>query len=453
MKSISLLALLFASPCYPQDAHKLLVDLIKVDTTNPPGRETVAAHLLADRLSAAGIGSEIFESTPGRGSLVARLKGDGSKRPLILMAHLDVVGNEPARWSVPPFAAVEKDGYLYGRGAIDDKGMAAAAVAVMIEAKRSGLALKRDLILVNEADEESGGRAGIRWLLANRREKLGDAEYALNEGGSTELKDGRVVRVSIQAAEKRYHDVRLTAHGTPGHASIPLRDNAVFRLSAALARLEKWEPEIRLNAVTRTFFTGVAPMRTRRFQDAVKDLLGDSLEKRKAAARVIAEEHPANQAMLMDTVVPTMLSGGIRANVIPSEAWVNLNCRLLPDRDTDAFLADLKAAIDDPTITITAIERPAGAPQGSMPLDYEMYATLSGVSKRLWPAATVLPYMSTGATDSEYLRDLGIKAYGIGLPMDASDEMRMHGDDERISIEGLAQGTRFLYEVVKELNK
>ena len=456
--SFELLALSFPPAAFAAadrlaaDAHDILVELLKIDTTSPPGHETEAAKALGARLEKEGIAYEIFESTPGRGSLIARLKGDGTKRPLLLMAHLDVVGTEPAKWTVPPFAAVEKDGYLYGRGSIDDKGMAAASAAVLIAVKRSGLKLKRDLILLNEADEESGGRQGMRRLVREHFDKL-DAEFALNEGGSTELKAGSVVRVSVQAAEKRYHDVRLVARGTAGHASIPLRDNAVFTLSRALGRVAAWEPEVRLNPVTRAFFEGVAPMRSPRFQAAVQDLLHGTTGQVRAAARAIADEHPANQALLMDTAVPTILGGGIRANVIPSEAWVNLNCRLLPDRDTDAFLADLKRVVDDPAVDVVVQDRPEGGPQGYMPVDSELFKALGGVARRLWPGALVVPYMSTGATDSEYLRERGVKAYGIGLPMDAQDEMRMHGNDERVTLDGLGQGTRFLYEVVLEMNR
>ena len=439
-------------PPLGEEARSILIDLLKIDTTSPPGRETPAAEALAQRYAKDGVSYQILESTPGRGSLIARLKGDGSRRPLLLLAHLDVVGTERDKWSVPPFAAVQKDGFLYGRGSIDDKGMAAAAAAVLLALKRAKAPLKRDLIVLNEADEESGGRAGMRWLVKNHFDTI-DAEFAVNEGGSTELKAGKVVRVSVQAAEKRYHDVKLVAHGTSGHASIPIKDDAVSALARAVAKVAAWDPEVRLNPVTRAFFEGVAPTRSVRFQAAVRDLLHGTPEQVKTAARAIAEEHPANEAMLADTAVPTMLGGGIRPNVIPSEAWALLNCRLLPDTGTDDFVARLKRVIDDPAVEVQVVDSPEGPAQGAMPLDSEMYRAMGAVAKRLWPGAAVVPYMSTGATDSEYLREKGVLSYGFGMPLDPQDEMRMHGNDERITLAGLSEGTKYLYELVLELNK
>lgn len=430
------------------DAKTHLTAMIRLDTSNPPGNEILVSSYIAGVLEKEGIPYEVFESSPGRANLAARLKGNGSKKPVLIMAHIDVVGVERDKWSADPFAAEEKDGYLYGRGAIDDKGMAAAALAVMTALKKSTEPMSRDVILLASADEESGGKYGIRYMVENHWEAI-EAEWGLNEGGSFKLEDGEVKSVAIQAAEKLYHDIRLTAKGTPGHASAPFPDNAIYTLSRALFRLENYQPPVRLNAVTRAFFEGVRALEVPKFQKAIEDLLSPEKIKQKRGASVLSQQ-PKYGSMLRDSIAPTILSGGFRANVIPSEVWVNLNCRLLPDSKTEDFLKDIKSVIGDDKVEIQVQIRPEEPTAPAMPVEGGFYEILSKVGSEMFPKAVVAPYMSTGATDSEHLRKKGMLVYGVGFPLAAEDEARMHGNDERIPLESLSLGTKYLYRVIEE---
>lgn len=432
-----------------EDARRFLKDLLRIDTTSPPGNETEACRYIAGVLAGEGIPYEILESTPGRGSLLARLKGSGSRKPILMLAHLDVVGVERDKWTVDPFAAVEKDGYIYGRGAVDDKDLVASELAVLIALKRSGRRLSRDVLYLAEADEESGGAYGIGWILKHYPGKL-RAEYAINEGGSSQLRDGKLQLVSIQAGEKLYHDIRLVARGPSGHASAPLAGNAIYALSRALARLERHVPEPRLNPVTRRYFEGLSvASEDPQFRKAAADIASGAPERLKRGAEALkGGGHSFAHAMLHDTVSPTLVGGGLRVNVIPSEVWANLNVRLLPDSTTEGFVRRLGEVLEEAAVEIQVVTRPEPNPPPLMPADSELFRTFVAVAKGMAPEAVVVPYMSTGATDSEYLRRHGVLAYGIGVPLSQEDESRMHGHDERIPLKSLDFGTRFLYEVV-----
>ncbi len=432
-------------PAATQRAKSLLIDLIRVDTVNPPGNETAACRVLGKALDREGIPYEVFESTPGRGSLVARLKGTGAKRPLILMAHLDVVGVERDRWTVDPFAAVEKDGAVYGRGAVDDKGWAAAAFVAMAELKKLKAPLSRDVILVAEADEESGGTQGLRWLLERYPGKL-DAEFALNEGGSTRLEDGRVKLLAVQTAEKSYVDLKLTARGPSGHSGAPPPGQAIFALARALARLESNRPAPKLSPATGPYLRALADSGSPEMRAAVDDLFAAEPGRREKGARYF-DTTPRLAALIRDTAAPTILGGGLRANVIPSEAWANINVRLLPDTTLDEMLRRLRAAIDDPAIELSVTRAP-DARSPIMPDSGALYDALAAAVKDLSPGATVTPYMSAGATDSLFLRSRGVLVYGLKFPLTEQDEARMHGHDERLPVESLSYGVRLLYETV-----
>src|SRR6202050_3294397 len=322
-----------------------LQDLIRINTTNPPGNEIVAAKYIGDVLKREGIPSEIFESTPGRGILVGRLSSPAMPNPsraLLLMAHLDVVGVDKAKWSVDPFAAVIKDGYLYGRGAIDDKGMLAANLAVFIALKRSQARLNRDVIFLAEGDEEAGGETGMKFAVEKHWDKIA-AGFALNEGGNVLLEAGKGQYVGLQASEKVAVNVDVISTGTSGHASMIRKDNAVVHLASAIAKIAAYETPVQFNSVTRAYFEGIPPSEDEETSKWLRAL--ESPDRADHAARWVSGANPAWNSMLRDTIAPTMLQAGIRANVVPSEARGVLNIRLLPGDLVEPLLEKLRQAI------------------------------------------------------------------------------------------------------------
>jgi acetylornithine deacetylase/succinyl-diaminopimelate desuccinylase-like protein len=425
-----------------------LQDLIRINTSNPPGNEIVAAKYIADVLKREGIPSEIFESTPGRGFLVARLSATAMPDPsraLLLMAHLDVVGVDKSKWSVDPFAAVMKDGYLYGRGTIDDKGMVIANLAVFISLKRSSARLNRDVIFLAEGDEEAGGEFGMKFAVEKHWDKIA-AGFALNEGGHTVLKNGKVQYVGVQATEKVAVNVDVIATGTSGHASIPRKDNPVAHLAIAIGKIGAYEAPAQFNSVTRGYFQGIAPLED---EETGKWLLAlDTSDRADHAARWVSNNNLIWNAMLRDTATPTMLQAGIRQNVVPSEARGVLNIRLLPGNQLDPLLGKLKQLVNDPQIRFET-QPNGGEAAPSSSLESDLYATIKTVSAQQFAGAPVVPYMSTGATDSARLRMRNVQAYGLDpFPLTEDDLMRMHADDERIPIDSFRRGIQFLYAVV-----
>jgi acetylornithine deacetylase/succinyl-diaminopimelate desuccinylase-like protein len=437
-------------PQIESEALVWLQDLIRINTTNPPGNELVAAKYLAGVLDREGIHSETFESTPGRGFLVARLSANSMPDPsraLLLMAHLDVVGVDKTKWSVDPFGAVIQGNYLFGRGAIDDKGMLAANLAVLVALKRSGARLNRDVILFAEADEEAGGTAGMKFAVEKHWDKIA-AGYALNEGGQVIVKGGKIQYVGVQASEKVMQNVDVIATGTSGHASVPRKDNPVAHLVTAISKIAAYEPPVQFNSVTRAYFDGLAPTED---EDTGKWMraLG-SPDRGDHAARWISDASPSWNAMLRDTIAPTMLQAGIRQNVVPSEARGVLNIRLLPGNQLDPLIAKLQQVVNDPQVRFET--EPAGgeaAPSSSLTSD--LYTTIIHTSGRTFPGAPVLPYLSPYATDSWPLRMRNVQAYGL-LPFPLTDEdiSRMHADNERIPVDSFRKGVEFLYGIVSD---
>ncbi len=425
-----------------------LQDLIRINTTNPPGNEIVAAKYIADILKREGIPSEIFESTPGRGFLVARLSATAvpdPSRALLLMAHLDVVGVDKSKWSVDPFAAVMKDGYLYGRGTIDDKGMVIANLAVFISLKRSSARLNRDVIFLAEGDEEAGGEFGMKFAVEKHWDKIA-AGFALNEGGHTVLKDGKVQYVGVQATEKVAVNVDVIATGTSGHASIPRKDNPVAHLATAIGKIGAYEAPVQFNSVTHGYFEGIAPLEDEETGKWLQAL--ESPDRADHAARWISNNNPIWNAMLRDTATPTMLQAGIRQNVVPSEARGVLNVRLLPGNQLDPLINKLKQLVNDPQIRFET-QPNGGEAAPSSSLESDLYSTIKAVSAQEFAGAPVVPYMSTGATDSARLRMRSVQAYGLDpFPLTEDDLMRMHADDERIPIDSFRKGIQFLDAVV-----
>jgi acetylornithine deacetylase/succinyl-diaminopimelate desuccinylase-like protein len=432
------------------DALNWLQDLIRINTVNPPGNELVAAKYIAGILDKEGIHSEIFESVPGRGFIVARLSGTSMPDPsraLLLMGHLDVVGVDKAKWTVDPFGAVVKDGYLYGRGAIDDKSMTIANLAVLIALKRSGARLNRDVIFLAEGDEENGGEFGMKFATEKNWDKIA-CGYAINEGGDVITANGKVQYVGIQASEKVAVNVDVIAKGTSGHASVPRKDNPVTHLAVAIGKIGNFETPVQFNSVTRAYFEGIASIQDEETGKWMRAL--ESADRGDHAARWVSDANPVWNSMLRDTISPTMLQAGIRQNVIPPDARAVLNIRLLPGNTVSPLLAKLQTLVNDPEIQFE-VQPNAGETAPSSSVTSDFYNIISQEAKQQFPGAVVVPEMSTGATDSVPLRLRNVQAYGLlPFPMSESDRVRMHSDDERLPVDSFRKGIDFLYGVVSD---
>ena len=430
-----------------------LQKIIGFDTTNPPGNELPLALYLEEALKVEGIETTILVPDKNRAQLIGRIRGNASERPLILLAHMDVVGVQRASWSHDPFGGEIDDGYLYGRGAIDDKGMLAANLMTMLllkrELARSGRKLSRDVVFIATCDEESGGEMGMGWLVENHPDLL-DAEFALNEGGRTRVIDQGRCYLAVQAAEKISHVVRVTAHGSAGHAAVPLSDNAIDRLGRAIAQLSTHVEPLVLTDITRQFFSRLSdvwPSQTER--TAMLDLV-DTNHIRSADGGKILSQTPVFNAVLRNGISPTVIEGGKQFNVIPDSAGVVLNVRTLPGQSIDDVAARLRAVITEPRMTVEITHRGVEAPASDP--SSPMFTAIAETAQELDPKIAVVPYLSTGVTDSARLRRLGVQAYGVlPFPMPQSDEERMHGNDERIPIESLHFGVRLLHGAVARI--
>ena len=431
-----------------EEAVRILSGFIQVDTSNPPGNETKGAEYLRSILDREGIPSEIFELEPGRGNIVARLKGNGKKRPLLLMGHIDVVGVEREKWTVDPFGGVVKDGYVYGRGASDDKGMTSACLEVFLLLHRLKVPLDRDVIFLSEAGEEGAAQAGIDFMVAKHWDKI-ECEYALNEGGSIFQVGGKVKYVGVATTEKVSRGMKLIARGTSGHGSVPRLDNAITHLAAAVAKVGNWQVPMRLNETTRAFFSRLA-----KISPPEEASLYSALEnpaRTAAAQEKLRSVNGAYNSMLRTSIVPTIIKGGFRSNVIPGDAEATLDVRAVPDEDINALVATLRKLIADPAVELvppTGRGRPASPPSG---LDTEMFRALERSQVKLFPRAITVPMMLTGATDSAQLRAKGVQAYGLGSVMGDEDRARIHGNDERMSVEGLGKFVEFIYWAVLDV--
>jgi acetylornithine deacetylase/succinyl-diaminopimelate desuccinylase-like protein len=435
-----------------KEAQGWLIDLIRTNTTNPPGNELAAAKYIQHVLENAGIPSELLDVTPGRSALVARLRSSAVADPskaLLLVAHMDVVGVDRSKWTVDPFAAVIKDGAIYGRGAIDDKGMLAANLAAFIALKRSNVRLNRDVIFLATADEEQGGDASIKILISKYWDKFA-AGYALNEGGEVFVKDGKVQYIAVQASEKVALNVAVIARGTSAHASRPTKDNAVVHLAQAVAKIGVYSAPVHFTAIVRRYFEQLAPLEPDELGKWMRAL--DTTDRGEHAQKVVSDASPLWASMIRDSVAPTMLSAGVRNNVIPAEARANLNIRLLPGDTIDVLLADLTKLVNDPQIKFEVLpDAGLAAPPSS--LDTDFYATISKVAGAQFGNAPVLPFLSTGATDSAQLRLHSVQAYGLlPFPLTEQDYQRMHGDDERLPVASFTKGVDVLARIVAEFS-
>jgi acetylornithine deacetylase/succinyl-diaminopimelate desuccinylase-like protein len=433
-----------------RDTLEHLRRLIALDTQNPPGNEVIAAKYLDSVLRGIpGVEAHVLDPGDGRANFVARLRATKpARRAVLVMGHMDVVGVEKDKWSTPPFEATVRDGYVYGRGAIDDKGMLAASVAAMRQLAGMRDRLDRDVILLGTAAEE-GGDQGIERVIAEHFDLVKDAEFALNEGGRVRVRDGRIYTINVQTTEKLSYVVDVTATGTSGHGSVPLPDNAIAALGRALARVQEAKGAIRLNAITREYFEGLGKVeQDPRMRDAMLALAAARDQPSVEKAGAVLSEDPRYNAVLRTGVSITMIDGGIRANVIPSGATAVLNVRVLPEGDIEADVAALNRIGAEPQVTFRLRGKPQAAPPVSTTAT-PLYEALETAAEAMVPGVVVTPFMSTGATDGAALRAKGIPTYGIlPLPLTADDELRMHGDNERAPVQGLGWAAEYLYRVL-----
>ncbi|MFZ9585306.1 MAG: M20/M25/M40 family metallo-hydrolase [Pseudohongiellaceae bacterium] len=428
--------------------------LVSIESTDPPGSEIAVTEYLTRVLLAEGIEVETYAlpDQPQRPNLVARLRGNGSKRPLLLMAHQDTVNVDAARWAFPPFSATRDSGWIYGRGTLDDKDNLTASLVTMLALKRSGAVLDRDVIFLAESGEEGAFHVGIKFMVANHYDAI-DAEFCLAEGGSVRRVQGRAESVGIGTTEKLPRALALTAHGIAGHASVPLQSNAVVRLSRAITRVAEWQPPVRLSDITTSYFAQLAriasdPASRARYQA----VLNPGSPEAAAAIAYFRAEEPATAAILSSTVSPTLVDAGYRINVIPSETSATLDTRLLPDESEAEFLAAVTAVVADPSVEVSWVPRD-DATGASSSLDTDAYRIIERVYAEAYQAP-VLPLTGTGATDSRFLRAKGMQCYGVGPGIDAEDAplgYGAHSDQERILESELQRFVKTYYDIVVAL--
>ncbi|MGH8175664.1 MAG: M20/M25/M40 family metallo-hydrolase [Steroidobacter sp.] len=427
-------------------------ELVEINTTDSVGDTTQAARAMAARLIAAGFPAEdvqvlVHPGNARKGNLVARLRGDGAMKPILLLAHLDVVEASKEDWSpdLHPFKLTERDGYYYGRGTADDKAMASIFVANLIRYRREGVKLRRDIILALTADEEGGDYNGAGWLVANHRELL-DAEFGLNEGGGGRARDGKPLFNGVQASEKVYRDFQLEIVNKGGHSSLPTKDNAIYRLTRSLDRVAAFEFPVNLNEVTRSFFERTAAIEGGDAAADMKGIVKSNGADAAAAARL--SQTPAYNAMLRTTCVATLLQAGHARNALPQKATANVNCRVLPQESVGDVQRTLERVLADDQIAVTMLTQSTVAAPAS-PLNPVVMKPIEELTYTMWKGIPTIPMMSTGATDSSHFRANGIPMYGVsGLFGDIND-VRAHGRDERVGVRQFYDAQEFLYQLVK----
>lgn len=438
-----------------QQAREIYKELIEINTGVTTGNVTTAAVAMAKRFREAGIPeSDIFVGgpRPEKYNVVARIRGRGTgataRKPVLLLAHLDVVEALKSDWSpdLDPFVFTERDGYYYGRGTADDKAMAAIFVANAFRLKREGYVPDRDIIIALTADEESGPANGVDWLLKNHRE-LVDVGLVINEGGGGTHRDGRPLFNAVQAAEKVTTNITLRATNRGGHSSVPRADNAITSLADALSRVGRHQFPIKLSDVTREFFSKTAAVETPEMGRAMRALVANPSD---AAAATTVTGDPKYNSMLRTTCVATMLSGGHATNALPQLAEANVNCRIYPTETAESVRAELERVVNDTAVqVIVRSQRPATP---SVPLTAELMEPVARITREMWGDIPVIPTMSTGATDSRYFRAAGVPAFGVsGLFSDPAVDARAHGRDERMRVQSFYEGQEFLYRLTKAL--
>ena len=425
--------------------------LLRIDTSSPPGNETRAVDYLKQVFDKEGIPYQVFAKDQSRANFVARINGNGKKRPILVLGHTDVVTVDPAKWTHPPFGAVRNGGYVYGRGAVDDKDNLVAGVMLMLMLNRAKPALDRDVILLAESGEEGAPEVGAQFMIDNHLDAI-NAEYCLAEGGSVTRTGGQVRQANIGTTEKEPRFVELVARGPAGPGSVPSRNNAVTRLSAAVGKVATWSPPTRINETTASYFKKLATMVPAEVAKIYRDVLNPDPKVQKPAADWLLDNQPSHWSMLHTSLVPTIVGGGFRYNVIPSEAKATVDVRLHPDEDQSAFLDQVRKVINDPNVEVRW-GRERYRPAGGSRIDTEAFAVIEAQVKKHYNTI-VLPTMQTGATDMAQIRSKGIQCYGIGPALDSEDGPKgfgAHSDQERILESELHRFVRFQYDVVLEL--
>jgi acetylornithine deacetylase/succinyl-diaminopimelate desuccinylase-like protein len=450
---IALSAVTLAAQTEPSEADRQLArdiykQLVEIKSGFTTGATTPVAEAVAARLKAEGFpDSDIFlgGAIPKKANLVVRYHGSGARKPILLLAHTDVVEAKREDWSMDPFEFIEKDGYFYGRGTSDDKAQAAVWVANLIRYKREGFKPDRDLVVALTADEEGGGPYnGVDWLLKNHRELI-DADLCLNEGGWGEMANGKKISNDIQVSEKYVLNFRLEVHNKGGHSSMPVPDNAIYHLAGALERLSKYGFPLKTNEVTRGYFEQMAKLTPGPLSEDMKSAAAGATD---SLPRLAASSVGAN-AMLRTTCVATQLEGGHAVNALPQLAAATINCRVLPGDSPEYVQSTLKEVVADDQVVIKPLGEMGQGP--SSPMRADLFKAINRVDDSMWPGVPAIPMMVMGATDGRYLRQAGIPTYGVqGFFMDG-DDMRMHGRDERMRVESFYQGEEFLYRLVKAL--
>jgi acetylornithine deacetylase/succinyl-diaminopimelate desuccinylase-like protein len=437
---------------HQEAARAIYKEMVEINTADSVGSVTRAAEAVAARFRAAGFPADDIHlvgpaSAPAKQNLIVRYRGKGRGKPILLLAHLDVVQARRSDWAHDPFVMREENGYFLGRGVADDKSMAAILTANLLRYKQEGWVPERDLILALTADEEGGDDNGVSWLIEHHRELI-DAEYAINEGGGGTLgPDDKPLFHSIQAAEKVYEDFTLSVRNTGGHSSVPRKDNAIYSLAAALGRIQAYTFPVELNDVTRPFFEQTAKVEMPSLAAAMTAIVANPSDT--AAARIISTD-PRYASMLRTTCVATMLNGGHAPNALPQLATANVNCRIAPTSKASQVKAVLERVVNDSTVQITGAraDRNDGAPG---PINPILLQATSELTKKMFDGVPVIPTMSTGATDGYRLRNAGIPTYGVSGIFSAPGETNAHGRDEKLRIKSFYDGLEFLYQLVKQV--
>ena len=426
--------------------------LLRMDTSDPPGKERPAAEYLKAVFDKEGIPAQLYALEPDRPNVVARLKGNGRKRPILIIGHTDVVNVDPAKWKFPPFSATRDGGYVYGRGTVDDKDNLATTLMVMLQLKRLNVPLDRDVIFLSESGEEGSTRVGIQYMVDQHYPEI-DAEYCLAEGGGVTRVGGRVKYAGIATLEKIPYAIELVAKGVAGHGSVPLRTNAVVHLATAVGKVGAFKPDIRLNETTGTYFRRLAAISSPADAERYRNVLVPNSKAQADADEYFLDHEPAHASMLRTSISPNILAAGYRVNVIPSEAKATLDVRMLPDEDPAKFLEKVRAVVNDPNIEVRFGFRDTRPKQPDARLDSEAFKTIEANVTKHYHAPT-LPTMLTGATDMAYLRAQGVQCYGVGPAMDVEDGPKgfgAHSDQERLLEGELFRFVRFHWDIVVDL--
>ncbi len=430
--------------------------ILRLDTSNPPGNEKLVVDYLKSVLDKEGIETKIFANDPNRPNLVARIRGNGKQRPVLIMGHTDVVKVDPAKWKHPPFSATREGGYVYGRGTVDDKDNVVACLMVMLQLKRLNVALDRDVIFLAEAGEEASTQFGIAFMVEKHFAEI-DAEFCFAEGGGVTRTGGKVKFASVQTSEKIPNGITLTARGPAGHGSVPLRTNAIVHLSQAVAKIGAWAAPMRLNETTKAYFERLAaissPEEANRYRVIANP--GANPETSAAIQEYFAVNEPRHHSMLRTSLSPNIIKGGYQVNVIPSEAEATIDVRALPDENMDNLVAELRKVVNDSAVTVERNNRNTRPGARPSRIDTAAFKAIEAANKQHYDAVT-LPTMSTGATDMAYLRAKGVESYGVGPLTDSEDGPKgygAHSDQERILEESLNKFVRFHWDIVVNLAK